>query len=462
MISKAEIEEKSKEFEVHTSNVQRDYVFGWFLVGLYSQSSLKDLLVLKGGNALRKCYFENTRFSADLDFGITTDIAKQVLNDEIDRICDFIQSNTGVSFEKERNKVNEKFRAQDKLKVFEAKVYFKDFYGNHDHITISIQIDITRFDHIYLPVQSRFLIHPYSDYSQAKAQIRCMKLEEILGTKLKCLLQRQHSPDLYDYVYSLFVNNLIEINKREIVTTFLKKTIFEPSPGVVKNLLLGLPLELFRHFWNKVICPRQSIVDFNVALDSFKQNIAELFGIYPETGLYAYAYFPSESRNAIIEAGRNCTLLEIVYDGVKRVVEPYSLVYKQPQGQPAREYLYVYDRSGGGRSGTVGIKSFVHDKIASIKNTGEVFEPRFTIELSKAGEYTEKSYFGKPFSERLRQARTLRRRSSYRSQIRYVFQCYSCNRRFTKTRMNGKLGKHKDRFGNYCFGRVGHYVATHY
>jgi predicted nucleotidyltransferase component of viral defense system len=462
MITRQEIEDKSKEFEVNTSNVQRDYVFGWFLVGLYSESQLKELFVLKGGNALRKCYFESTRFSADLDFGITTDIHKDFLEAEIGKICDFIAANTGVIFEKERNKINEKFRAQDKLRVFEAKVYFKDFYGNHDHITISIQIDITRFDHIYLPVQNRFLIHPYSDYAGVKVSVRCMKLEEILGAKLKCLLQRQHSPDLYDYVYSLFINNVIEINKSEIVTTFLKKTIFEPSPGVVKNLLLGLPLEIFRHFWNKVVCPRQSLVDFNVALDNFKQNITELFGIYPDTGRHAFAYFPSESRNAIIEAGRNSTLLEVVYDGVTRIVEPYSLVYKQAQGQAAREYLYVYDRTGGGRSGTVGIKSFVHEKITSIKNTGQTFEPRHTIELSKAGEYTEKTYFGRPFSERLRQARSLRRRSVYRSLIRYVFECFVCHRRFTKTKMNSRLGKHKDRYGNQCFGRAGSYIETRY
>jgi hypothetical protein len=248
------------------------------------------------------------------------------------------------------------------------------------------------------------------------------------------------SPDLYDYVYSIFVNDLIEINKSEIVMTFLKKTIFEPSPGVVKNLLLGLPLEYFSHFWNKVVCPRQSLVDFDFALTNF----------------------PSELRNIIIEAGRNRTLLKVVYDGSERLVEPYSLVYKQPQGRSAREYLYVYDRTGGGRSGTTGIKSFVHEKLASISNTGEIFEPRHTIELSKAGEYTEKSYFGRPFTERLSQARSLRGRSGYRSRIRYVFQCMYCNRRFTKTKMNGKLGKHKDKYGNQCFGRGGSYISTHY
>jgi len=33
MIDAAEIEAKAKEFEIHPSDVQRDYVFGWFLFG---------------------------------------------------------------------------------------------------------------------------------------------------------------------------------------------------------------------------------------------------------------------------------------------------------------------------------------------------------------------------------------------------------------------------------------------
>jgi hypothetical protein len=254
----------------------------------------------------------------------------------------------------------------------------------------------------------------------------------------------------------------LDISKAEIVEVFLKKTIFEPSPGVVKNLLLGLPLEIFKHYWNKVVCPRQSLMEFERALLSFKESVSELFAPYPERHWDADVYFPSEFRNPILEAGRNLTMLEIVYDDVSRLVEPYSLVYKEPRGQMAREYLYVYDRTGGGKSATVGIKSFVREKISTIKMTGESFEPRYAVELSKAGEHADKSYFGRPFSERLREARTLSRRSSYRSSIKYVYECLYCNRRFIKTKMNGKLGKHKDKYGNPCYGRSGQYVMTKY
>ena len=58
-IEVSEIEAKSKEFEIHTSNLQRDYVFGWLLKGIFTQTSIKDEVFLKGGNALRKGYFEN-------------------------------------------------------------------------------------------------------------------------------------------------------------------------------------------------------------------------------------------------------------------------------------------------------------------------------------------------------------------------------------------------------------------
>jgi|SRR3989344_3787904 len=53
---------------------ERDYVFGWLIFGIFTASGLKDTIFLKGGNALRKGYFKNTRFSSDLDFGIPGEV----------------------------------------------------------------------------------------------------------------------------------------------------------------------------------------------------------------------------------------------------------------------------------------------------------------------------------------------------------------------------------------------------
>ncbi len=113
MIDAKEIEAKAKQFEIHTSNVQRDYVFGWLLFGIFTQSALKDELFLKGGNALRKGYFLETRYSADLDFGMPHDIDPEVLRAEIIKVCVAVQEQAGVVFAQDDTRVEEKFTATD-------------------------------------------------------------------------------------------------------------------------------------------------------------------------------------------------------------------------------------------------------------------------------------------------------------------------------------------------------------
>jgi predicted nucleotidyltransferase component of viral defense system len=214
VITKDEIEAKAEEFGLHAANIERDYVFGWLLAGIYSTSLLEGALILKGGNCFRKAYFPHTRFSNDLDFSSTTVIQEANLTSELNSVCDFVQEQTGVSFEKHRNWVREKSNSD------------KDLYGNPHTTTISVHLDVTEYDRIFLPVQDRFLIHPYSDSNQCSATIRCHKLEELLAAKLKCLLQRRHSFDLYDYVYSVFINRDLEINRGEILRTFLPLLLF--------------------------------------------------------------------------------------------------------------------------------------------------------------------------------------------------------------------------------------------
>lgn len=451
MISKSEVESKGSEFGLNPSDVERDYVFGWLLAGIYSISSLKDVLVLKGGNCFRKAYFPQTRFSNDLDFSALNEINPTFLETELNRVCDFVQENSGVQFVKDRNWVEEKRHSDNERKIYEARLYFRDFYGNPLTITVSVRLDVTEHDRIYLPTQNRFLIHPYSDADKCAVKIRAQKLEELLASKLKCLLQRRHSFDLYDYVYSIFINRDVGVDRREIISTFFKKTIFERSPGVVKGLLLDLPFELFRGFWTKfLVCPKQSLLDFDFALESFKKSVEELFGHFHLDHYGMVAFFPSRFRNPIMEAAANLTLLDVVYDGHRRLVEPYSLTFKTRGDGFGQEYFYVYDTTGGRRT-PPGIKSFVHTKIQELKNTSTVFQPRYPVELGKAGELGGNTYFASGGLQTFRRA--VRKR--IRSERRYVVECAYCRKRFPRKRYSARLRSHTDGYGNSCPGRSG-------
>ena len=451
MIIKDEIEQKAKKFQIHEANVQRDYVFGWFLFGVFTISGLKDIIFLKGGNALRKGYFENTRFSPDLDFGIPDDIDQDILLKEINKICDFIHQQTGVDFVKENNSVEEKFTANTSplpdLRAYEAHIYFKDFYGNADHIKIKISMDITRFDKVILPLQSVNLIHPYPDFKDVACEIRCMKLEEIIATKLKCILQRQHVPDLFDFARSIKLLGGT-LDKAEVVRALVQKTIFGRNPHVLKEILYKTPLDHFKEYWEKtIVCAKQFTLSAEEAIKIFSSELGSFFHIYPKNEQKQFVYFGADLRTPIMHAARTQTLLKIRYRNEERIVEPYSLKYQQRRDGVKQEYFFAYKLTGG-RSGP-GIKMFTPTWMKNIENTNKKFSPRYPIELSKAGEMPENPYLFNPNKP----IRATHRSSGTRAmRPAYIYQCNSCRKKFYRRKQKSTLKPHKSSSGFQCYG----------
>lgn len=455
MISREEIERKAAEFEINIANVERDYVFGWLLAGIYQGSDLYRELIFKGGNCFRKAYFPSTRFSKDLDFATKSGVEPEVLKSEFRKVCEYAQGHSGVIFDVERTRVERQQQIDGDRQVYDVRIYFKDFYGNPDTCIISISIDVTEFERVYLPTQERHLIHPYSDADRCRAVLRCLKLEEMLAAKLKCMLQREHIADVFDLAYSVLVNRDIAVNRREVVSTFLKKTIFEDSPLTAKQLLLDLPLRAFQDRWQKyIICPVQSFFDLTTAADAIQAWIESLFiGFTPSFA--AATYFPSNARAAILDATSRKHVLRLTYDGVSRLVEPYSLVFKRRQDGVGQEYLYVYDLTGGRQSGP-GVKSLINSKIQRVEVTNDEFEPRFRTGIGSPGDFGQRSTsatFGRL---------PIRRESVSRPQRRFTYSCSYCQREFIHLKRNSSLNKHNDGYGNQCYGRRGVLVAEDY
>src|SRR5713226_6266297 len=130
MIDKPEIDAKAEELGVHTANVQRDYVFGWLLSGMsQGDNPLRPLLILKGGNCFRKAYFEHARFSNDLDFSTQVELDGGTLLQGLKQACAFASQGSGVQFLVDESRVAERRLADNESKIYEARVYFKSFYG---------------------------------------------------------------------------------------------------------------------------------------------------------------------------------------------------------------------------------------------------------------------------------------------------------------------------------------------
>jgi hypothetical protein len=75
-------------------------------------------------------------------------------------------------------------------------------------------------------------------------------------------------------------------------------------------------------------------------------------------------------------AARNRLLVEVTYDGVTRVVEPYSIRIKNT----GNRLLYVWEVTRGSKQ-TDQIKAFMVRKIQSTRILEQPFTPRYAVEL---------------------------------------------------------------------------------
>lgn len=80
MIKPAEIQSKARLSGVRDRQIEKDYVLSWILNGMSQNKIISGILVFKGGTCLKKFYFEDYRFSEDLDFTL---LDESVSNDII-------------------------------------------------------------------------------------------------------------------------------------------------------------------------------------------------------------------------------------------------------------------------------------------------------------------------------------------------------------------------------------------
>jgi predicted nucleotidyltransferase component of viral defense system len=451
-ISRDELLVQAEVFDLNEADIQRDYVFGWVISGLFTQSSLSEVTILKGGNALRKGYLPMTRFSDDLDFSSPYELDPDAVLAQLNQVCEYARAGAGIAFDIDRNRLSGEQQIDSSRHVYKYRLYFKDLIGDRDHITIALRIDMTEYDRLHLPVQERQLIHPYSDADACAATLRCVAIEEALADKMKCLLQRRYCYDLFDLVYGAFVTHEVEVDRGELLNVFLKKTLFSRSPSAAKSLLLDLPFDIFRGYWGRVLVPAAARMSFDSAIESLRAGIAELFLPYDGYRGGELAFYPSRLRNRILEAGADRKLLALTYQGVTRIVEPYSLVFKTRKTDGVgQEYFFVYDRSGGRKSGP-GLKSLLHYNVQDIQVLEEHFEPRYEVTLSKAGDAGQTGIFTGNRGAGL----PLHSSSRISKPLRFAVYCSRCGRTFRRSTSSTRLNKHLDEWGHPCPSRTGY------
>jgi len=202
MIEPKEINKVAAANRVNDRQIEKDYVLSWVLYAVSKNEILNNALVFKGGTVLKKAYFQDYRFSEDLDFTL---LDERVTNEQI-----LIEFNNLLGFIKEESNIDMRL---DSKKWTIHKTGSPQFYidyvaslqgnmGSRD-----LKIDITRGEILETEIENRNIYPGYSDLEE-DFKLQCYSLAEVLIEKMTALMGRTEPRDLYDFWYLTGIERL--------------------------------------------------------------------------------------------------------------------------------------------------------------------------------------------------------------------------------------------------------------
>jgi predicted nucleotidyltransferase component of viral defense system len=223
-MTKREIENIALEKSVSNATIDKDWVLGHFLNAFYSFENNKNNFVFKGGTCLRKCYFEDYRFSDDLDFTLLR-ADFRIDSQFIHKIIKLAEKNSDIKFH--LSEINHQMH-DDIQQGYEIKIKFwgADHKPNSPILPpsrwqTSIKLDISFTEQVNNKPNYCKIIHPYADSYLISEIIPAYAINEIIAEKLRALIQRNRPRDIYDIWY--IMNSNIEIDRSAIKELLLVK-----------------------------------------------------------------------------------------------------------------------------------------------------------------------------------------------------------------------------------------------
>lgn len=249
MIPSREIKEKARQCMVPPSTIERDYAQNWVLAYL---SALP--LALKGGTGIRKVYFEQYRFSDDLDFTLLETYEKETLFEAVEDAVSRAREESGIRFEEDTNIIRTVtgFRVTVKFRILSG--------GTTSPIKIDLDLTTSENEEMLLPVQRKPIFHPYSD--GLKASVTSYSLEEIMAEKIRSLFQRIRPRDIYD-IWQLADH----VNPEDVGAILRRKC--EPKEVVPDPRALLERADQFSAAWeNSLRHQMKTVPDFTAAFET--------------------------------------------------------------------------------------------------------------------------------------------------------------------------------------------------
>jgi predicted nucleotidyltransferase component of viral defense system len=474
MIDRSEILEAATDLSLAPEVVEKDYVLGWLLAGIYRDAGLAQAWAFKGGTCLKKCYFETYRFSEDLDFTITEadQLDAGFLRTAFAKVAEGLYNETGLEIPVDQLRFDVYQNKRGGLSC-EGRIYYRGPLGRAGTLA-RIKLDLTVDEVLVLPPVEREVGHPYSDRPEGGISARCYAYEEVFAEKVRALAERTRPRDLYDVV-NLFRNGEFRPAAQAVLGVLRKKCGFKGIPVPTFASLVGRTEELLGD-WQAMLGHQLPMLP---PFDGYWSTLPEVFfwlesGVAPvelasapiggeeilfrpAVGTLRRQGLAGSSYLEIIRfAASNHLCVDLGYQRSVRRIEPYSL----RRTRSGDIVLYAV------KADTDEPRSYRLDRIESAQATAQTFAPRYAVELTptETGPIPPTARGGGEGNRpRTSMTRPARSSSLFRSRApTYVYQCTVCNRKFERQTQDSSMRAHKNEQGWPCPGRSSFLVDTRY
>jgi predicted nucleotidyltransferase component of viral defense system len=479
MIERSEILEVATDLSLSADVVEKDYVLGWLLAGIYAHEELTDKWVFKGGTCLKKCYFETYRFSEDLDFTLTdsAQLSSEFLRAIFTQIAEWLYDEIGIEMPTDQLRF-EVYKNKRGGMSAEGRIYYNGPLRRVSSLP-RIKLDLTVDEVIVLPPVQRLVGHPYTDIPQGGIVARCYAYEEVFGEKIRAFGERTRPRDLYD-VINLFRHGEFKPAAAVILNVLQQKCSFKGIPLPTLDRIAAVTDELVADWQTMLGHQLPALPPFGTFWNALPEFFAWLMGagapvtpsplaplgpgeevFRPAVGFLRRQGFSGSSFIETIRfAAVNRLCVDLTYQGSVRRIEPYSL-----RRTTAGDILLFAVRSDSAE-----IRSYRLGRVQGAQVTSQSFVPRFFVELTPvelgavqpltraAGMTTD---FGGTLGSIGRRYTPITQRRVKTGPV-YIYQCSYCQKKFRRSKRDSRLNEHKTPSGYSCPGRTGYLVDTKY
>lgn len=487
MISKREILAIAQQKSLNPHVVEKDYVLGWMLAGIYDHEDLAESWMFKGGTCLKKCFFETYRFSEDLDFTLhkPRHLDAKFLMGAFSEIGEWIYNQTGIEIPTDKQEFDIYQNPRGQISC-QGKISYKGPVSS-TYTLPRIKLDLTADERVVLPPVRVQIFHPYSDAPEQSIEVLAYDYTEAFAEKFRALAERARPRDLYDVVH-LYRNTEARPEPQRFMEVLRAKCEF-------KGISIPRMADLEPHRteleigWNHML---EHQLPALLPVNTFWDALPEIFNWLRGAVVQPLAAMPVGADNTIIRervvdlpaaGSRGQSIIEMIrFAAANRLL--VEIDYRDKQGKRSMRAIEAYSlrRSQGGdvllmavRAESGEPRSYLVDSILGVKATQTSFTPRYPIELTPSGPQSipritrssSTSTFGAGDGRIVRHSPTRRatRSMGFRtgSGPTYVFKCTVCGKTFNKKSYDSKLNKHKHKQTGYqCYGTIGKFVKRKY